>query len=494
MRKPRQYQLDCIAAVRDAFASGMKGCVVELFTGAGKAFIISEVSKLTRAKGGRVLVLVNRDNLCNQLYDSLREHGLHPTMERGGDKASPMADMVCGSIQTMQGNRLKKWNPDHFRLVITDEVHFGAAKTFKATLGHFPSAFHLGLSATIKRHDGKGLWSGYQDRVFAMPLQEGINQGWLVPFEFMELPVPITIGDKLAAKKQFTQEDEDNVFNAGEYLPRLFTEAAIASEGRKTLMFWPNCDSSKAADEYFKSQGVESRHVDGYMTKTQIAEILDWFYKCEKGALHNADLLSYGYDNPSINCVGVMRIGRSIPMLLQRLGRGTRPFVRVDDYATADERKAAIAASPKPTCLILDLMLQLGEVQCKFATPTDLVTDDENEREYLRKERATSGKVSLDDLDEKLKVKRATDAEKQLAKLAEDAANAAEKHRKKYDGPYIVHILKRKAKPEWKPASDKQISYARKLGYQGDIASAWHGHQIIEAYLAHNQKESSLSH
>lgn len=469
-RQPRDYQLECKQAIRDAYARGKRGVAVELFTGAGKGFIIADIAKSVMEKGGRVLVLVNRDNLVDQLSESLIEQGMLPSRERGMDKASPLADLVVGSIPTMQKERLKKWNPNHFRLVITDEAHFAAASTFKHTLDYFEAAYHLFLSATIERHDKAGLWKGVEEIVFSMPLQKGIENGWLVPFEFKELPVPIMISDKEAAKKMWTEKDEENLFSTNEYLPRLFAAAAAESHGRKALFFWPNCDSSKEASEHFASQGIESRHVDGYMPKGEINDILEWFKSPGAKSLHNADLLSYGYDNPSIDTVGIMRLSRSIPMLKQRLGRGTRPACIVDGLANADERKAAIAASIKPRCLVLDLMLQLGDVKDKFADVSALITEDPAEKRFIREEARKAGRaLTMEEIEGKLKAKRQTDKEKQLAKLAEDAANAAEAKRIAEERanklPYIGDILMQH-KPHHKPATPGHIRYIKSLGFK----------------------------
>lgn len=460
MRSPRCYQLECIRKIREAFQSGKRGVVVELFTGAGKGFIIAQIAQMVQAKGKRCLVTVNRDNLCEQLMESLQQQGLFPVMERGMDRASPMSDLVVGSIQTMQGERLKKWSPDHFGMVITDEVHFGAADTFKNTLSHFANAYHLGVSATIERHDKAGLWEGYKDCVFSMPLQEGINQGWLVPFEFEELPVPIVISDKQAVKRMWTEKDETELFSTNDYLPRLFAEsAARLHETLPSLYFWPSCDASREANAHFQSMGIQSRHVDGYMSKPQIAEILEWFYGPGRKALHNADLLSYGYDNPSIGLVGIMRISRSIPMLKQRLGRGTRPACVVDGIPTAEERRAAIAASIKPQCRVLDLMIQLGDVKNTFADSTALITADPEEREFLREERKKLGRqLTMEEIEGKLKARRETDKEKQLAKLAEDAANAARKSKRQRE-IFISDILSRSVGNT--PASDKFLAFVR---------------------------------
>ena len=493
MRTCRDYQSACIEKVRDAYRSGRKAVAVELFTGAGKGYIIAAIAKMVIEKGGRVLVAVNRDNLCEQLFQSLVEQGMLPVMERGMDKASPLSDLVVGSIQTMQGERLRKWNRNHFRLVICDEVHFAAANTFKATLDYFADAFHLGLSATVERHDKKGLWKGYEEVVFSMPLTSGIEQGWLVPFEFEELPVPIVISDMQQKKKMWTEKDESEVFSTNDYLPRLFAEAASRVTDRRALFFWPNCDSSMEADRYFQSAGLNSRHVEGpggpaRMNRDGINELLEWFKEPGPKCLNNADLLSYGYDNPTIDTIGIMRLSRSIPMLKQRLGRGTRPCVPVDNYPTPGERRAAIAASVKPACKVLDLMLQLGEVQNKFADATALITEDDAEKRFIREEMKRAGKpLTMAEIEGKLVAKRQTDRDKQLARLAEDAANAALRKGAKAKEVYVGHILRRAPEPHWKEASHKQVNYLRKLGYNGVIDSAWHASRIIDLYIKHHE-------
>ena len=490
MRQPRLYQVEAIDAVRQAFRRGVRGVALEVATGLGKSIIMASIAKMVRDKGGRVLVLVNRDNLCEQLFATLKEHGMHPSMERGSDKASPMADCVVASVQTSQGKRLKKWNRNHFALVITDEAHGSASRTFKSVLDHFESTYHVFMTATIERHDKRGLWKGVTEVVYTMPLTKGIDEGWLVPLEFEELPVPIIIDDATATKKQFTQEDEDGIFSKEDYLPRLFAESAQRSTDRKSLFFWPNCKSSDEAANHFNLAGVESKHGDGYMTKPKLAEILEWFKTPGPKALHNADLWSYGFDAPFIQQVGIMRLSRSLPMLKQRIGRGTRPLCRVDNYPTAELRREAIRISDKPSCRILDLMLQLGDVKNKFADATALITEDDEEREHLRKQRKAGVAMSMEEIEGKLKMKRKVDEDKALARLAEDAANAAARHRVTHNGPYLLHILGRKAKPHWKEASERQIAYARHLGFRGDIESAWHGHQIITALQEHNQKQN----
>lgn len=455
MRTPRPYQIECKDAIRAGFRRGLKGVAAELFTGAGKGYVIADIAKSVIEKGGRALVLVNRDNLCGQLSDSLIEQGLYPQTEKGLFRASPMSNCVVGSIPTLQGKRLERWNPNHFNLVITDEAHFAASRTFKNTLDYFKSSYHLFLTATIERHDKAGLWSGVEELVYSKPLQSGIDEGWLTPYEREELPVPIQMSDKMAAKRMFTEKDESEVFSAGEYLPRLFSESAARCHDKHGLMFWPSTDASKEAAAHYNSNGVESRHIDCYMSDSEIEDVKTWFKSPGPKTCHCADYFSYGYDNPLIDCVGLMRICRSIPMTKQRIGRGTRANCVIDGLPDATARKQVIAGSVKPRFQILDLMIQLGDIENKFADATCLISEDNEEREFVRQEGRKAGtSFTMEELEGKLKAKRETDKEKQLAKLAEDAANAAEKRKSVVSNHqwYVDKVVNEMFNPNHKPA------------------------------------------
>lgn len=446
-----------VRAVREAFQRGLRCVCIEAATGLGKGMVIALVAKMVIAKGKRVLIAVNRDQLCEQLFGSCIEQGLMPVMEKAMQRASPLSDLVVASIQTSQGQRLQKWNRDHFALVITDEVHGAASKTFKETLTHFESTYHLGFSATMERHDKARLWGGFQEVVYTKTYQQAVDEGWLVGFDFEELPVPITLEDKEAGKKIWTQGDEDNVFSRDNYLPRLFSETAIHLPGHKSLLFWSNCDASIEATKSFEAKGLNAKHIEGQggpanMSKNDIKDVLKWFAEPGEKVLSNCELLSTGFDQPDISLVGIMRIIRSEPKIKQMVGRGTRVACVVDGIATEQERKAIIAASPKPRLKVLDLMLQMGAVKHRFEDVTCLITDDKDEQEFIRGEQRKGGApMTMEEIEGKLKAKRQTDKDKQLNRLAEDAANAA----RKYESERTIYTrhIEEAYRPEHKPAT-----------------------------------------
>jgi len=249
----------------------------------------------------------------------------------------------------------------------------------------------------------------------------------------VELPVPITISDQQAAQKRWGENEEGELFSTNNYLPRLFAESSKYLPHRKSLLFWPNCTSSMEATKHYQSLGFQARHIEGEggpakMTKKQIQEVLEWFKEPGERVLSNCELLSTGFDQPDIDQVGIMRVIRSIPLIKQMVGRGTRTACVVDGLSDADARKAAIAASKKPKLRVLDLMIQLSSIEHTFADVTALITEDKAEREFIREQQRQAGRqLSIEEIESKLKAKRETDRDAALAKLAEDAANAARK-------------------------------------------------------------------
>src|SRR5690606_4703003 len=78
--------------------------------------------------------------------------------------------------------------------------------------------------------------------------------------------------------------------------------------------------------------------------------------------LVNCQALTEGFDAPATSCVAMARPTGSRALMAQCIGRGTRVLPGViDGIDTAEGRRAAIAASPKPDLLVLDFWGNSGK-------------------------------------------------------------------------------------------------------------------------------------
>lgn len=497
-RNPRPYQIEGFERVRSAFRSGLRHVVNEKATGTGKTVEFSLITKMVQEKKGRTLLLLNRDILVGQTIAELLENGVHCQREQSGDRASITADVVVASVQSLKGEWLKKYRPGYFNMVITDECHGSSSSTFKRVLDYHEESYGVGFTATPERHDGKGLWKGYKDIVHRFPIynttdnetgivtEGAINQGWLCDLKFHDLPVPITLDDAVAMGKRLTEAEEENQFAKNNYLPRLFYEAANVARGKKGLAFWPGTKASARAAEDMREHGINARHIDSYMTDAKKLEILTWFKHIKEGVLCNSHLLMMGYNQPDINWLLLGKIYRSRTDFMQSIGRGTRAIAPIDDLDTVTGRLQSIADSSKQHCEVWNLMIENEEHD--LATPSCLITGDRDECKAIEKATKGGNPVSLGDLDSLLKKTRIIDAEKQLEKLANDAAYSAQRMANRKKDPYIGHILMRAHNGN--NATEGQQSYLKKLGYKHDssVLSKQQAYLITEVYKKHNEK------
>jgi ATP-dependent helicase IRC3 len=83
-------------------------------------------------------------------------------IEMGSTHASGSADITVASVKSLtSGNRLSKFDPARFKLILVDEAHHIVAAGYMDVLKHFnlkeptkASPILVGVSATFSRFDG----------------------------------------------------------------------------------------------------------------------------------------------------------------------------------------------------------------------------------------------------------------------------------------------------------------------------------------------------
>jgi superfamily II DNA or RNA helicase len=74
---------------------------------------------------------------------------------------------------------------DAFDLIIVDEFHHAAAKSYQSLLDYFEPQFLLGITATPDRMDGKDVYALCDGNVaYQLQFIEAIQRGWLSPFHY----------------------------------------------------------------------------------------------------------------------------------------------------------------------------------------------------------------------------------------------------------------------------------------------------------------------
>src|ERR1039457_4952611 len=90
--------------------------------------------------------------------------------------------VVVGTVQTVT-NRLHKFKPDDFGLLVIDEMHHGTAPSYRRILDYFsqnPELKILGVTATPERADQEALSQVCESVAFNYGISEAVRDGWLV--------------------------------------------------------------------------------------------------------------------------------------------------------------------------------------------------------------------------------------------------------------------------------------------------------------------------
>jgi superfamily II DNA or RNA helicase len=320
---PRPYQKQFITATATAFHEGHRKVLGVLATGGGKTIVFAIIAARFLAKRNeRTLILAHREELITQAVDKIEAAtGLHAAIEKAEMRAPMDAPVVVASIQTMQGDRLKRWPADHFGLVVCDEAHHSISDQWQNTLKHFDShARVLGVTATPDRGDKRALAAYYEHVSYECTILDLIRQGFLSPVMVRSVPLKIDIRNVKSTAGDFDAAGLGDALLP--YLDQIAEYLAAHCKGRKILAFLPLISTSEKFVEACERAGISSRHVDG--SSTHRSQTLAAFGAGEFSLLSNAMLLTEGYDEPSVDCVVVLRATKSRSLYCQMVGRGTR--------------------------------------------------------------------------------------------------------------------------------------------------------------------------
>lgn len=351
----RYYQEECQQAVLAGIASGERAQLVVMATGLGKSVVFAA---LVRDFPGNVLVLAHRDELIQQAQRHLEAATGEPVEVEQAELTSWRGRIVVGSVQSVcRKQRLERLGKDRFGLLVIDEFHHAVSPSYREIMNYFECPV-AGFTATPDRGDEKALGAIVDRVAYSMDIQEGIEQGWLVPFDgrrvvLEEINLDIvgkTAGD-LAAHELDAAMLRSVKGVARETLGLLGARQAIA--------FWPGVRSAELACMEFNSFRPDMAcFISGQTDPDERKQIVKEFRSGRFQVLHNCQVATEGFDVPEVSAIIQARPTLSRNLYAQMIGRGGRPAPGIFDGAQgrdeSQERRELIARSSKQNCLIID--------------------------------------------------------------------------------------------------------------------------------------------
>ena len=254
----------------------------------------------------------------------------------GNTRASGAADITIASIWSIiSGDRILKFNPKKFKLLLVDEAHHIVAPSFMRTLKHFglqtdsltqDSPALVGVSATLSRFDGLRLSDAIDQIVYHKDYVDMIEEKWLSDVIFTTVESTADISKvKRASSGDFQVGDLSKAVNKSE-INEITVRAwlARAKDRRSTLVFCVDLAHVSDLTATFRRHGIDARFITGDTQKDIRHERLDAFKGGEFPILLNCGVFTEGTDIPNIDCILLARPTKSRNLLVQMIGRGMR--------------------------------------------------------------------------------------------------------------------------------------------------------------------------
>jgi DNA repair protein RadD len=210
------------------------------------------------------------------------------------------------------------------KLIIWDEAHHLAAGSWSKVFDAFPSAYHIGLTATPERLDGTGLGKWFQEMIHGPSVRELIDQKYLAPYKIFA-PSSINLENVHTRMGDFVKSELNSILDKPTITGDVIREYQKRAAGKRAVVFAVSIEHSKHVVAQFESAGISAAHVDGDTDSDVRDQTLRRFEAGEIQVVSNCDLFGEGLDIPGIECAILLRPTQSLSLYLQQVGRALRP-------------------------------------------------------------------------------------------------------------------------------------------------------------------------
>lgn len=324
----RPYQNDLVEQVRQAWREGYKAPCIVLGCGGGKSCIVAEIARRTTWNGKRVLFLVHRRELVDQIFRTFVRWGV-------------LMDLCqIGMVQTFT-RRLKKLPKP--ALIITDENHHSLAQSYKRIYEYFSDVPRVGVTATPVRLNGDGLGDVNDKLIVGVSTKWLIEHNCLAPYDYYAPSVADLTGLHTKMGEYVTADIEKAMIKNTVFGDVIKYYKQLA-DGKKAVCYCSSVKHSLATAKVFRDAGISAEHIDGATPKAQREQIIADFRNGKITILCNVDLISEGFDVPDCECTILLRPTHSLTLYIQQSMRCMR---------YKPNKRAVIATTQGTECLTM---------------------------------------------------------------------------------------------------------------------------------------------
>ncbi len=280
-------------------------CVVVALV--GKSIMSASIVKSATDKKNRVLFLVHRNELLNQIMATYEFAGV---------------DFSLCDFSMVQTYRRHMKPPNYYQLIIVDECHLNH-KAYGSIVEHHKDAKVIGWTATPMRLGSGGLGDVYGGLVEGVSTKWLIDNQFLAPYKYYSVRLADTSGIH-TKQGDYDKHEVAELMQDKEIYGETVKQWQRLAPTKKTIVYCASIQASRATCAEFLSMGVSCVHLDGSSPTAERERAMEGFRSGEVQVLCNMGLFGEGLDVPDCGCVVLLRPTKSLALYIQMAMRSMR--------------------------------------------------------------------------------------------------------------------------------------------------------------------------
>ena len=334
MISPRPYQTEMVNTVIREWEAGETRQLVSLPTGSGKTICFAMLAQKLDCP---TLILAHREELLQQAITKIRlvDNKANVGILRA-DEADGLYSKICvGSVQTVvRARRLDMLKRRNFKLLVVDEAHHAQKNnTYGKIIRELGFAddeedntdkkkLLLGVTATAFRGDGKEMGGVFDKVVYERSILAMIMGGYLVDARAHKVATHTDISEIHTTAGDFNNKELSERINNSARNHIVVNGYEAHCRGRKAIVFCCDIQHSQDMARVFQAAGHKAKAVWG--DDPDRAETLAAFARGDVQIICNCNVLTEGFDEPTVDAILLARPTKSSVLYIQMVGRGLR--------------------------------------------------------------------------------------------------------------------------------------------------------------------------
>lgn len=188
----------------------------------------------------------------------------------------------------------------------------------------YPNSIMVGLTATPCRLDGKPLSKFFDTMIEVINTKQLIERGYLSPYLYYA-PSNIDASElSMSSNGDYSKESLAQASFSARIVGDNIEQYKRLAMGKRNVVFAINRMHAESIKERYLKEGIPAELITGDLDSNSRKKMVERFTTGETKVLVSIDVISEGFDLPTIEVVSLLRPTASTSLYLQQVGRGLR--------------------------------------------------------------------------------------------------------------------------------------------------------------------------